>query len=90
MRPETSDRQIEPVVAAGLTVFILVGTYFASQGQPHERDLDVWAVLLILVAGSALAMRRIHPVATLVVAFLAVLTTRPPTTPGGRSGSSSS
>ena len=72
--PAASDRRIEPVVAAGLTVFVLVGTYFASQGQPNERDLDVWAVLLILVAGSALAMRRVHPVATLVIAFLAVLT----------------
>jgi signal transduction histidine kinase len=73
MGQDASDRRIEPVVAAGLTMFVLVGTYFASQGQPHERDLDVWAVLLILAAGAALAMRRVHPVATLVIAFLAVL-----------------
>ena len=60
-------------LAAGLAVVMLVGTYFASHGQPDRRDLDVWAVALLVLAAAPLVLRRRYPVATLVVVFGATL-----------------
>ena len=71
--PGRSDRVVDGLVAAGLTAFILVGTYFASHGQPLRRGFDVWAALLIVAAGGALFVRRTHPVAALAAVFAAVL-----------------
>jgi signal transduction histidine kinase len=67
------DRVVDGIVAAGLTAFILVGTYFASHGQPLRRGFDVGAALLILVVGGGLFLRRTHPVAALATVFAAVL-----------------
>jgi signal transduction histidine kinase len=60
-------------LTAGLAVFMVVGTYFASHGQPARRDLDAWGVVLLLAAAAPLAVRRRHPVAALEAAFGATL-----------------
>ena len=60
-------------LAAGLAAFVMLGTYFASHGQPTRRPFDVGAIALVLVATGALAARRRHPVAVLEVVFGATL-----------------
>ncbi|HEX6132138.1 MAG TPA: histidine kinase [Actinomycetota bacterium] len=57
------------LLAAGLTAFMLLGTYFASHGQPGRRAFDAGAVALLVLAGAALVARRRHPVATLVAVW---------------------
>jgi MYXO-CTERM domain-containing protein len=64
---------VDGVLAVGLAAFLTVGTFFASQGQPHRRPFDAGAVVLLLVAAGALAWRRRHPVAVLGVVFGAAL-----------------
>jgi len=61
------------VLAAGLAAFLVVGTYFASQGQPHRRPFDAGAVALVVVAAGALAWRRRQPLPVLGVVFGAAL-----------------
>ena len=60
--------------SVALAAFLVVGTYFASQGQPDRRAFDAGAVALLLVAAGALAWRRRAPVAVLLVVFGATLT----------------
>lgn len=75
-RPGGAERAslvVDAVVAAGLAVFSVLGTYGASEGQPGRRPADVWAVILIVVASAALAARRRHPVAVLITVFAATL-----------------
>ena len=55
----------DAVLAAGLTVFMTVGTYFASHQQGARRPFEVGTVVLVLLAGAALAFRRRYPVAVL-------------------------
>src|SRR5215218_3368468 len=43
----------DALLAAGLAAFLVVGTYFASQGQHHRRPFDAGTVAL-LVVGAAL------------------------------------
>jgi signal transduction histidine kinase len=57
----------------GLAAFLVMGTFFASQGQPERRAFDAGAVVLLLVAAGALAWRRRQPVAVLGVVFGAAL-----------------
>ena len=64
---------VDGALAAGLAAFVLLGTYFASQGQPARRPFDVGAIALVLVATGALAARRRHPVAVLEVVFGSIL-----------------
>ena len=64
---------MDVALAVGVTVFMLVGTYFAAQGQPERRDLDLWGVALLVVAAAPLVVRRRHPVAALQIAFGATL-----------------
>jgi signal transduction histidine kinase len=64
---------VDGVLAVGLAVFLTVGTFFASQGQPDRRRFDAGAVVLLLVAAGALAWRRRQPVAVLGVVFGATL-----------------
>jgi signal transduction histidine kinase len=61
------------VLAAGLTAFIMVGTFFASQGQPARRPFDVGTAVLLIAAAGPLALRRRHPVAVLAVVLGVVL-----------------
>ena len=63
----------DALLAAGLAAFLVVGTYFASQGQHHRRPFDAGAVALLVVAAGALAWRRRQPVAVLGVVFGAAL-----------------
>jgi signal transduction histidine kinase len=64
---------VDGVLAVGLAVFLTVGTYGASQGQPGRRPFDAGAVALVIVAAAALAWRRRYPVAVLGVVFGATL-----------------
>jgi signal transduction histidine kinase len=64
---------VDGVLAVGLAVFLTVGTYGASQGQPGRRPFDAGAVALVIVAAAALAWRRRRPVAVLGVVFGATL-----------------
>ena len=64
----------DAALAVALAAFLLVGTYFASQGQPGRRAFDAGTVVLLLVAAGALAWRRRYPVAVLLVVFGATLT----------------
>jgi signal transduction histidine kinase len=64
----------DAALAVALAAFLLVGTYFASQGQPERRAFDAGAVVLLLVAAGALAWRRRYPVPVLLVVFGATLT----------------
>jgi signal transduction histidine kinase len=64
---------VDGALAAGLAAFGLLGTYFASHGQPARRPFDVGAIALVLVATGALAARRRHTVAVLEVVFGATL-----------------
>jgi signal transduction histidine kinase len=62
--------RIDVLPAAALAVFVSVATYFALKHQPgSHRAYDVWAAALVLVAAVALAWRRQHPVAVLLIVF---------------------
>ena len=68
-----TSRIVDTPLAAGLAALLVVGTYFASQGQHHRRPFDAGAVALVVAAAGALAWRRRHPVPVLGVVFGAVL-----------------
>jgi CBS-domain-containing membrane protein len=63
----------DALLAVGLAAFLVVGTYFASQGQHHRRPFDAGTVALLVVAAGALAWRRRYPVPVLGVVFGAAL-----------------
>jgi signal transduction histidine kinase len=58
------------VLAVGLAVFGVIGTYAASQqGQPLRRPFDAGAAALVIVAALAVTWRRRYPVPVLAVVF---------------------
>ncbi|MGH3823505.1 MAG: sensor histidine kinase [Pseudonocardiaceae bacterium] len=59
-----------PTVALPLAVgaFTVVGTTFASRGQPLARPLDAVGIALLLVGPAALGVRRVQPVPAFGVA----------------------
>ncbi|HZD80553.1 MAG TPA: histidine kinase [Actinomycetota bacterium] len=59
----------DAALAAGLTLFAVAGTFGAAHGQPTRRPVDGWAILLVVLAGIALAVRRRYPVAVLEFVF---------------------
>ncbi len=59
-------RRLDGVLALGLAVFFVVGTYFASHGQPARRGFDAGTVALLIVAAGPLAFRRRWPVGVLL------------------------
>jgi signal transduction histidine kinase len=63
----------DTALAVGLAAFLLVGTFFASQGQLERRPFDAGAAVMLVVAAGALAWRRRRPVAVLGVVFGVVL-----------------
>jgi signal transduction histidine kinase len=67
-----SSQVFDGVLATGLAALLVVGSFFASQGQ-HRRPFDAGAVALLIVAAGALAWRRRYPVPVLGVVFGAVL-----------------
>jgi signal transduction histidine kinase len=52
--------------------FAVVGTTFASRGQPLARPLDAAGIALLLAGPAALGVRRIQPVAALGLAAAAL------------------
>jgi signal transduction histidine kinase len=66
----------DALLAAALTAFMLVGTHFASQAQPGRRPFDAGTVVLVMLAGGALAFRRTHPTGTVAAAFTVVVAYR--------------
>jgi signal transduction histidine kinase len=62
-------RRVDALLALGLAVLFVVGTYFAAHGQPARRGFDVGAVALVVAAAGALAFRRRWPVAVLWFVF---------------------
>ena len=71
--PSRTSLIFDGALAAGLAAFLVVGTYFASQGQPSRRPFDAGAIALVIVAAGSLAWRRRAPVVVLGVVFGAVL-----------------
>jgi signal transduction histidine kinase len=59
-----------PLVVGVITV---VGTRFASLGQPEHADLDVRGILLLVAGPIALLLRRRHPVAVLAFVLMTTL-----------------
>jgi signal transduction histidine kinase len=59
-----------PTVALPLAVgaFTVIGTTFASRGQPLARPLDALGIALLLVGPAALGVRRVQPALALGVA----------------------
>lgn len=62
------------VPAAVIGVIQLVGTHFASQGQPDRKPLDLLAVVLLVAGPAALLGRRRHPVPVLVAVLAVTMT----------------
>jgi signal transduction histidine kinase len=64
-----------PTVALPLAVgaFTVIGTTFASQGQPLARPLDALGNALLLVGPAALGVRRVQPVFAFGVAAVAAI-----------------
>jgi signal transduction histidine kinase len=58
-------RRVDALIGLGLAVLMVVGTYFASHGQPARRGFDALAVVLVVAAAGALAFRRPWPVGVL-------------------------
>jgi signal transduction histidine kinase len=67
-------RRVDAAAALGLALFLVVGTYFASQGQPARRPFDAGTVVLLIAAAGALAFRRRWPVGVLWFVFAVDLT----------------
>ena len=67
-------RRVDAQLALGLAVFLVVGTYFASQGQSARRGFDAGTVVLLVAAAGALAFRRRWPVGVLCLVFGVSLT----------------
>jgi MYXO-CTERM domain-containing protein len=68
MRPR-GNLIVDGALAAGLAVFLLMGTYFASENQPLRRPFDAGTALVLLVVAAALSMRRRRPVIVMAVVF---------------------
>ncbi len=66
----------DALLAAALIAFMLVGTYFASNGPGEHRAFDAGTVILLILAGGALAFRRTHPTGTVAVVFATLLAYR--------------
>jgi signal transduction histidine kinase len=64
----------DAALAAGLGVFMLVGTFFASRYHAGGRPFDAGAAALILLDVGALVFRRRHPVAVLALVFAVTAT----------------
>ena len=58
-----------PLAIGAVTV---IGTTFASRGQPLARPLDAFGIALLLAGPAALGVRRIQPVAALGLAAAAL------------------
>jgi signal transduction histidine kinase len=71
----TDDDTLVPAIplAAGVGIFVTVGTFFASQGERVARPFDAGTVALIAIASVALAFRRRAPVPVLLAVFATVL-----------------
>jgi signal transduction histidine kinase len=67
-------RRVDALVALGLAIFLIVGTYFASHGQPARREFDAGTVALLVAAAGGLAFRRRWPVGVLWFEFGVALT----------------
>jgi signal transduction histidine kinase len=63
----------DSALSAGLAAFVVVGTYFAAQGQHAYRPVDAGAYALAVVAAGALVWRRRYPVQVMGVVFGATL-----------------
>jgi signal transduction histidine kinase len=68
-----SARRLDALIALGLAVLMVVGTYFAAHGQPARRGFDVGGVVLVIAAAGALAFRRRWPVAVLLFVIAVAL-----------------
>jgi signal transduction histidine kinase len=64
---------MDAATAALVAAVMLVGTYFASHGQPGRRGVDAGTIALILAAASALGARHRYPVVAMEVVFGATL-----------------
>ncbi len=66
---------MRPTIALPLAVgaFTVIGSTFASRGQPDMRPLDALGIALLLVGPAALGVRRWQPVAALAVAAAALV-----------------
>jgi len=60
--------------AAVIGAIQLVGTHFASQGQPDRKPLDLFAIALLVAGPAALVGRRRHPVPVLVAVLAVTMT----------------
>jgi signal transduction histidine kinase len=68
------ERRLDVLIAIGVAIVDVAGTYFASRHQPGAaRSWDSGTVVLLLVGAGALVFRRVHPVAVLAVTFGATL-----------------
>src|SRR4029453_15256904 len=67
-------RRVDAAAALGLAVFLVVGTYFASQDQPARRPFDAGTVVLLIAAAGAIAFRRRWPLGGLWFVFAVDLT----------------
>ncbi|MGH2680225.1 MAG: histidine kinase [Actinomycetota bacterium] len=65
----------DAVLAVGLAVFSVIGTYFASQqAHPIRRPFDAGAAILVVISSLALVARRRRPLLVVAVVFTATLT----------------
>ncbi len=62
------------VPAALIGVVSLVGTHFASHGQPDRKQLDLLAIALLVAGPAALVGRRRYPVPVLVAVLAVTMT----------------
>ncbi|ONI83094.1 hypothetical protein ALI144C_18350 [Actinosynnema sp. ALI-1.44] len=63
----------DPAFAAGLTLFLVIGTPLVPRGQGIEIQLDPLGYTLLIVSGLTLAFRRVAPTAVLAVTSLATI-----------------
>jgi len=63
--PRRRARWIDPVIAAGLTLFAVLATRLAARLQPMAEPLDPLAYALLVLAPAALAVRTRWPVPVL-------------------------
>ena len=69
----TSERRRALWPALALAAFEVVGTIGAGQGQPEARDVDVWALLLVVSTPLALIARRTRAPLALVIGQASVI-----------------
>jgi signal transduction histidine kinase len=61
------------VLAIPIALFQVVGSHFASEGQPDRMPLDALGIALLLLGPAALLLRRRHPVPVLAVVMAATV-----------------